>query len=86
VAAPEVVAESAPEDLSRTVYEYPVRRRLLSGDILPREALLFVPLMFLILYIGVQPDSLTTRMNSTTNSVATIVHPNPATGLAGGAR
>jgi hypothetical protein len=47
--------------------------------------MLFVPLMILIIYIGIQPDSLTTRMNSTTNTVATIVHP-PVSGSAGGAR
>jgi NADH-quinone oxidoreductase subunit M len=86
VAAPAAVAEAGAEDLSRTVYEYPVRRRLLSGDIQLREALLFIPLMILILYIGIQPDPLTTRMNSTTNTVARVVHPGAPAGAVGGAR
>lgn len=73
VASPVQVAVTA-EDQRRTVYEFPVVRRLLSGDLLPREALLFVPLIMLILYIGIQPDSLTARMNPTTNSVSTVVH------------
>jgi NADH:ubiquinone oxidoreductase subunit 4 (subunit M) len=46
---------------------------------------LLVPLVFLILYIGVQPDPLTTRMNSTTGPVTTLIHQGPhPTGLGGG--
>jgi NADH-quinone oxidoreductase subunit M len=81
-------AESDPaDDVSRTAYEYPVRRRLIGRDLLPREILLFLPLIGLILYIGVQPDGLTTRMNATTDRVTTIVQPPPAghtTTLGGG--
>jgi NADH-quinone oxidoreductase subunit M len=62
------------EDDTRTVYQYPVVRRLISADIFPREALLWIPLIALILYIGIQPDGLTTRMNPTTNQVTTLVH------------
>jgi NADH-quinone oxidoreductase subunit M len=63
------------EEPERTVYQYPVLRRLLGGDLLPREALLFVPLILLLLYIGVQPDPLTARMNPTTSTVSSIVRP-----------
>lgn len=79
--------DQAPEDLSRTAYEYPVLRRFIPGDLHFREIALFVPLIALILYIGIQPDSLTTRMNSTTNTVTTIVHPASRNGAAlGGGR
>jgi len=72
-ASPQQVAVVA-EDPLRSPYEYPVMRRLISGDLLPRELLLLVPLVALILYIGVQPDSLTARINSTTAPLASVVH------------
>jgi NADH-quinone oxidoreductase subunit M len=66
--------EATTDDDIHTVYQYPVVRRLIRGDIFPREALLWIPLIPLIFYIGIQPDSLTTRMNPTTNQVTTLVH------------
>ena len=73
VAAPQQTAEYV-EDTQRSVYEYPVVRRLLSGDLLPREIGLLVPLLALIVYIGIQPDPLTARIDQTANPVTTIVH------------
>ena len=73
VASPEQVANTV-EDPRRSVYDYPVVQRLINADLLSRELVLLVPLMTLILYIGIQPSTLTTRMNPTTSSVATIVH------------
>jgi NADH-quinone oxidoreductase subunit M len=78
-------AVEAPADETRTPYQFPVLR-MLSGDIHLREAALFVPLIFLVFYIGVQPDGLTTRMNATTNSVQGIVHPAAGTSSARPAR
>ena len=72
--AADVARGSVPEDSNRTVYEYPVTRRLIPGDLIPREALLFVPLIVLILYLGVQPDPLTARMNPTTEPLTALVH------------
>lgn len=71
----------APE---RTVYQYPVLRRLIPGDLRLNELGLLIPLMALIFYIGVQPDSLTTRMNPTTGPLSTLVqtvsHASPGVG------
>jgi NADH-quinone oxidoreductase subunit M len=80
-AAPQQVTETA-EDPERTAYQYPVVRRLIAGDLLPREVALWVPLVLLIVYIGVQPDGLTARMNPTTNGLAVVVH--TVTTLGGG--
>lgn len=74
--SPEQVAV-VEEDENRTPYQYPVARRLIGSDLLPREAVLLLPLVILILYVGIQPDSLTARMNPTTGSVATIAHSRP---------
>jgi NADH-quinone oxidoreductase subunit M len=84
VASPQSVAETA-EDETATAYQYPVRRRLIPDDLLPREIRLWVPLLLLVLYLGVQPDTLTTRMNATTNAVQSIVHSTLA-GVGGGGR
>lgn len=73
IASPESVAVTA-EDETRTPYEFPVVRRLVSGDILPKETIILVPLVALILYLGVQPDAATSRMNSTTKPLTAIVH------------
>jgi NADH-quinone oxidoreductase subunit M len=67
-------AEAAAEDSNRSVYQYPVMRRLISGDLISREIFLWAPLIVLILYIGIQPDTLTTRMNATTSQVTALVH------------
>lgn len=85
VVAPEAVAVTV-EDEERTPYQYPVMRRLIARDLLPREALLWVPLLALILYIGIQPDPLTARMNSTTTYVQAVVHGarTPSGALGGG--
>jgi NADH-quinone oxidoreductase subunit M len=73
------------EDPTRTVYQYPVVRRLIPVDLVPRETLLWIPLIALVLYIGIQPDPFTTRMNATTNQVTTLVHqPRGGLSLGGG--
>jgi len=61
------------EEPERTVYQYPVLRRLIPGDLRLNELGLLIPLMVLIFYIGLQPDSLTTRMNPTTGPLSTLV-------------
>jgi len=73
VASPAAVAETV-ESPERTVYQFPVARRLLPGDLLPREIALFVPLILVILYLGIQPNPVTTRLNPTTNSLSSTVH------------
>lgn len=72
-ASPGQVAVVA-EQPDRTVYQFPVARRLLGNDLLPREIALLVPLILLVLYLGVQPDPFTTRLNPTTTQVSTLVH------------
>ncbi|HEX6510261.1 MAG TPA: NADH-quinone oxidoreductase subunit M, partial [Chloroflexota bacterium] len=72
------------EAADETVYQYPVRRRLIGTDLLPREAVLFVPLILLILYIGVQPDTLVRRINPTTNPLSSLVRSGPPAGVLGG--
>jgi NADH-quinone oxidoreductase subunit M len=67
------VAEGAGIEPERTVYQYPVLRRLIPGDHVWNELGLLIPLMILIFYIGLQPDSLTTRMNLTTGPLSTLV-------------
>jgi NADH-quinone oxidoreductase subunit M len=84
-AAPQQVAVVA-EDRERTEYQFPVRRHLLPGDLLPRETMLFVPLILLVLYIGVQPDTLTRRMNPTTSPLSTLVKPPAGNQALGGGR
>jgi NADH:ubiquinone oxidoreductase subunit 4 (subunit M) len=74
------------QDRDQTEYQFPVRRRLLSGDLLPREAALFVPLILLILYIGVQPNTLTSRMNPTTTPLSSLVRSHIGTQALGGGR
>lgn len=74
------------EPPDKTAYQYPVVRRLLAGDIRMREALLLVPLIVLIVYIGIQPDGLTARMNNTTNPLSAIVHPSGQSGALKGNR
>ncbi|HLJ65761.1 MAG TPA: NADH-quinone oxidoreductase subunit M [Chloroflexota bacterium] len=78
VVSPEAVAATADRP-DRTPYQYPVVRRLISNDLLPRELVLLVPLLALVLYIGVQPDPVTTRLNATTNQTASLVHRSTST-------
>ncbi|GAC1465806.1 MAG: hypothetical protein PVSMB7_10540 [Chloroflexota bacterium] len=47
---------------------------MIGGDLLPREVGLLVPLILLIVYIGIQPDPLTARINPTADSVTYLVH------------
>jgi NADH-quinone oxidoreductase subunit M len=75
-----VVAEQ-PE---RTAYQYPVLRRLIPGDLLPGEAALFIPLLVLIIYIGIQPYTLTQRINPTMQPVSALVNRGALPGLGGG--
>jgi NADH-quinone oxidoreductase subunit M len=82
-AAPAQIAVVA-EDQTRSVYQYPVVRRLLAGDLVSKEALLFVPLIILILYVGIQPDPLTARMNPTINKTTALVHQGTTALRAGG--
>ena len=77
------------EEPERTVYQYPVLRRLIPGDLRLNELGLLIPLMVLIFYIGLQPDSLTTRMNPTTGPLSTLVQtagPGNGTPSVGGGR
>jgi NADH-quinone oxidoreductase subunit M len=67
-ASPEEVAVVAERE-DRTPYQYPVLRRLIPGDMLPGEIALWVPLVLLIVYIGVKPVSLTSRMEPTTETL-----------------
>jgi len=73
--SPQQVAEGAEssEEPERTVYQYPVLRRLIPGDLRLNELGLLIPLMVLIFYVGLQPDSLTARMNPTTGPLSTLV-------------
>ncbi len=70
--APQSTASTA-QDPETTAYQFPVRRRLLPGDLVRREGLLMVPLLLLVLYIGVQPDILMKRMNPTTTPLTALV-------------
>lgn len=74
------------EDPLRTPYQYPVMRRLVSGDLLPREAGLLIPLIVLIVYIGIQPDPLTARINPTSDPLTYLVHHTVQTTSLGGGR
>jgi len=65
IAAPDEVSVVVEEE-GRTAYQYPVRSRLIPGDMLPGEIALWVPLILLIVYIGVKPITLTSRMEPTT--------------------
>ncbi|MDQ2745512.1 MAG: NADH-quinone oxidoreductase subunit M, partial [Chloroflexota bacterium] len=84
VAPSERVAEKE-EDLTRTPYEFPLVRRLIGVDLTPKEVALFIPLILLIVYIGIQPDPLTARMNPTTDQLTSLVHTiTSVPGLGGG--
>jgi NADH-quinone oxidoreductase subunit M len=72
------------EQPNRTAYQYPVLRRLIPGDLLPGEVALFVPLILLIIYIGVQPYTLTHRINPTMQPVAALVNRGSLPGFGGG--
>jgi NADH:ubiquinone oxidoreductase subunit 4 (subunit M) len=85
VTAPAMIAE-AVEDSSKSAYQYPIMRTLLTGDLHPREYLLFVPLLFLIFYIGLQPDGLTARINPTVNPTSYVVHSSAVNPTSYGAR
>lgn len=85
VAAPETITNTV-EDASKSVYQYPIMRTLLTGDLHPREYLLFVPLLFLIFYIGLQPDGLTARINPTVNPTSYVVHSSAVNSSSGGVR
>lgn len=77
--------EEVEENLGHTVYEFPLVRRLIHVDLTPKEVALFVPLILLILYIGIQPDPLTARMNPTTDQLTSLVHTiTSVPGLGGG--
>jgi NADH-quinone oxidoreductase subunit M len=84
VASPQQVAGATSENPARTVYQYPVVGRLLRGDLLVREALLFVPLLILVLYLGVQPDPVTARVNPAAAPISTLVHSSGAGSAAPG--
>jgi len=87
--SPQQVAEGAEssEEPERTVYQYPVLRRLIPGDLRLNELGLLIPLMVLIFYVGLQPDSLTARMNPTTGPLSTLVQTaNSGTPSVGGGR
>lgn len=62
------------ENPAKTPYQYPVLRRLIPGDLLRREVALLVPLIALLLYLGVQPDAVTTRVNPASANTADVVH------------
>lgn len=72
-ASPAEVAVLA-EDESKSVYQFPVARHLIGGDLLPREIAVLVPLALLVVYIGIQPDPLTSRFNTTTVPLSSLVH------------
>lgn len=78
--------EGASPTPSRTPYQYPVVGQLIAGDLRLYEAMLLVPMIILILYVGIQPDPLTTRMNPTTNAVSSLVHHLPPLLGPGGGR
>jgi NADH-quinone oxidoreductase subunit M len=78
-------AADTVEDTDRTPYQFPPGRRLL-GDIRPGEGMLLVPLIFLIVYIGLQPDGLTARMNQTTDPLSALVQHAPTISGPGGGR
>lgn len=67
-----------------SVYQYPVLQRLIRGDLLPAEVVLYVPLILLILYIGVKPTTVTRRIDPTVAHLVTLVREAPASGLGGG--
>jgi NADH-quinone oxidoreductase subunit M len=75
-----VVAETP----GRTAYQYPVLRRLIPGDLLPGEIALFVPLIILIIYIGIQPYTFTQRINPTMQPVSALVNRGSLPGFGGG--
>jgi NADH-quinone oxidoreductase subunit M len=84
--APRELAETGL-DARRTPYQYPVLQRLLPGDIQLREALLWVPLAVVLLYLGVQPQPVTQRLNPTNTAISVVVHTHatrrPAVALGG---
>ena len=84
-AAPQQVALMA-ENREETEYQFPVLRRLLPGDLRPREAMLFAPLILLVLYVGIQPDTLLRRMNPTTSPLSSLVQPQSGAHALGGGR
>ena len=75
-ASSESVAVVAEHE-ERTPYEFPVLRRLIPGDLLPGEIALWVPLILLILYLGVKPISVTSRIDPTTGAVVTHIQRAP---------
>jgi len=85
IASPQQTAAYS-EDVSQTPYQFPVMRRLIVGDLLPREIGLLVPLILLIVYIGIQPDPLTARINPTSDPVTYLVHHTSQTTSLGGGR
>jgi NADH-quinone oxidoreductase subunit M len=73
VASPQEAAVPAI-DPRRTSYQYPVLQRLLPGDIKLHEALLWVPLAAVLLYLGFQPHPVTQRLNPTNTAISVVVH------------
>jgi NADH:ubiquinone oxidoreductase subunit 4 (subunit M) len=82
VSADEVAVVAETPD--RTAYQYPVLRRLIPGDLLPGEIALFVPLIILIIYIGIQPYTFTQRINPTMQPVSALVNRGSLPGFGGG--
>jgi NADH-quinone oxidoreductase subunit M len=73
IASPGQVAVTV-EDEKRTVYQYPVLRALIPGDLRPFEVALWVPLILIVLYLGFQPNPVTQRMNPTNTAISHVVH------------
>lgn len=82
-ASPEAVSVVA-EEPNRTPYQYPVLRPRIPGDMLPGEIALWVPLILLVLFIGIQPVAFTDRMNPTTGTVSSLVQHANSSGAGGG--
>ncbi|HZU13155.1 MAG TPA: NADH-quinone oxidoreductase subunit M [Chloroflexota bacterium] len=78
----EPAAEPAAD--AGSVYQFPVFQRLIRGDLLPGEILLYVPLVLLILYLGVKPVTVTRRVDPTVARLVTLVRSAPSPGLGGG--
>jgi NADH-quinone oxidoreductase subunit M len=73
IASPAGVAMTVEDD-TRSVYQYPVLRALIPGDLKAYEGLLWVPLLAIVLYLGFQPHPVTQRMNPTNTAISAVVH------------
>jgi NADH-quinone oxidoreductase subunit M len=79
VASPQEVAVTV-SDPRKTIYQYPVLQGLLAGDIKLHEALLWVPLAAVLLYLGFQPHPVTQRLNPTNTAISVVVHTHQPSG------